>query len=35
MLTVLNVRDATDDEIEAGGAIGAAPNVDTARMVPI
>jgi len=35
MLTVLNVRDATDDEIEAGGAIGRAPKVDQARMVPI
>jgi len=35
MLSVLDVRDATDDEIEAGGAIGQAPKVDQTRMVPI
>ncbi len=34
-LEVINVRDATDEEIEAGGAIGAEPNIDTANMLPI
>ena len=34
-LKVLGVRDATDEELEAGGAIGAIPNVDPGRMVPI
>jgi FKBP-type peptidyl-prolyl cis-trans isomerase SlyD len=34
-LEVLNVRDATDDEIEAGGAIEVEPDIDKARMVPI
>jgi len=34
-LEVLNVRDASEDEIEAGGAIGTEPDIDTARMVPI
>ena len=34
-LEVLGVRDATPEEIEAGGTIGAEPNVDKARMVPI
>ena len=31
-LEVLTVRDATDEEMKAGGAIGAAPNIDPARM---
>ena len=34
-LEILNVRDATDEEIEFGGAIGAEPDIDKARMVPI
>ena len=34
-LKVLGVRDATEEELEAGGAIGAIPNVDPERMVPI
>jgi len=34
-LEVLDVRDATDEEIKAGGAIGAAPDIDAGRMVPI
>ena len=31
-LEVLTVRDATDEEMKAGGAIGAEPNIDPARM---
>ena len=34
-LEVLGVRDATDDEIEAGGAVSAGPDIGKARMVPI
>ncbi len=34
-LEVLNVRDATEEEIEAGGPIGAAPDVDKSLMLPI
>ncbi len=34
-LEVINVRDATDEEISAGGAIGAEPEIDTANMIPI
>jgi len=34
-LEVLNIRDATEDEVEAGGAIGAEPDIDKSRMVPI
>jgi len=34
-LEVLDVRDATDAEIEAGGAVGAGPEIDQGRMVPI
>jgi len=34
-LEILTVRDATDEEMKAGGAIGAAPNVATSRMKPI
>jgi hypothetical protein len=34
-LEVLTVRDATDDEINAGGAIGAAPDVDASMMRPV
>lgn len=34
-LEILAVRDATDEEIEAGGAVGAEPNLDKTRMVPI
>ena len=31
-LEILTVRDATDQEMKAGGAIGAAPNVDPSLM---
>jgi FKBP-type peptidyl-prolyl cis-trans isomerase SlyD len=34
-LEVLTVRDATDDEMKAGGAIEAAPNIDPSRMRPV
>jgi len=34
-LEVINIRDATEDEIEAGGAIAQEPDIDKARMVPI
>ena len=34
-LKVLGVRDPTDEELEAGGAIGAIPNINPGRMVPI
>ncbi len=34
-LEVLNVRDATDEEIEVGGAIVAEPEIDGAIKVPI
>jgi FKBP-type peptidyl-prolyl cis-trans isomerase SlyD len=34
-LEVLAVRDATDEEMKAGGAIGAAPDVDPSLMRPI
>ena len=34
-LEILTVRDATDEEMKAGGAIGAAPNVDPSMMRPL
>jgi FKBP-type peptidyl-prolyl cis-trans isomerase SlyD len=34
-LEILKVRDATDEEMKAGGAIGAAPNVDPSMMRPV
>ncbi|MEO5694760.1 MAG: peptidylprolyl isomerase [Usitatibacter sp.] len=34
-LEILTVRDATDEEMKAGGAIGAAPNIDPSLMRPI
>jgi FKBP-type peptidyl-prolyl cis-trans isomerase SlyD len=34
-LEVLTVRDATGEEMKAGGAIGAAPNIDPSLMRPI
>jgi FKBP-type peptidyl-prolyl cis-trans isomerase SlyD len=34
-LVVLTVRDATDEEKKAGGAIGAAPNVDPSLLRPV
>ena len=34
-LEVLGVREATHEELEAGGAVGATPNIDLGRMVPI
>jgi FKBP-type peptidyl-prolyl cis-trans isomerase SlyD len=34
-LEVLTVRDATDDEMTAGGAIGTAPNIDPSLMRPV
>ncbi|HLX27979.1 MAG TPA: peptidylprolyl isomerase [Casimicrobiaceae bacterium] len=33
-LEILTVRDATDEEMRAGGAIGAAPNVDASMTRP-
>ncbi len=34
-LEVLTVRDATDEEMKAGGAIGAGPNIDPSMMRPV
>jgi len=34
-LEILTVRDATDEEMKAGGAIGAAPAVDPSLMRPV
>jgi len=34
-LEILAVRDATDDEMRAGGAIGAKPDIDPSLMRPI
>jgi FKBP-type peptidyl-prolyl cis-trans isomerase SlyD len=34
-LEVLTVRDATAEEMKAGGAIGAAPNIDPSLMRPV
>ena len=34
-LEVVTVRDATEEEIKAGGAIGAAPNIDHSMMRPV
>jgi FKBP-type peptidyl-prolyl cis-trans isomerase SlyD len=34
-LEIVTVRDATDEEIKAGGAIGAGPDVDPSLMRPI
>lgn len=34
-LEILNVRDATEEEIEAGGPIGATPDIDPSLMRPI
>lgn len=34
-LEILTVRDATDEEMKAGGAIGAAPDVDPSLMRPV
>jgi FKBP-type peptidyl-prolyl cis-trans isomerase SlyD len=34
-LEILAVRDATDEEMKAGGAIGAEPNVDPSLMRPV
>jgi FKBP-type peptidyl-prolyl cis-trans isomerase SlyD len=34
-LEVLAVRDATDEEMKAGGAIGAPPNIDLSLMRPV
>jgi FKBP-type peptidyl-prolyl cis-trans isomerase SlyD len=34
-LEVLAVRDATDEEMRAGGPIGPAPNVDPSLMRPV
>jgi hypothetical protein len=31
----LTVRDATDEELKTGGAIGAAPNIDPSMMRPV
>jgi FKBP-type peptidyl-prolyl cis-trans isomerase SlyD len=34
-LEILSVRDATDEETKAGGAIGAGPDIDPSLMRPI
>ncbi len=34
-LEILSVRDATDDEMKAGGAVGAEPNIDPSLMRPV
>jgi len=34
-LEILTVRDATDEEMKAGGAIGAKPNIDPSMMRPV
>ena len=34
-LEILTVRDATDEEMKAGGAIGAEPNIDPSLMRPV
>jgi FKBP-type peptidyl-prolyl cis-trans isomerase SlyD len=34
-LEVLTVRDATDEEMKAGGAIGTGPNIDPSMMRPV
>ena len=34
-LEILTVRDATDEEVNAGGAIGAQPNIDPSMMRPV
>ena len=34
-LTVLNVRDATDEEMKAGGPVGAEPNIDPSITRPV
>jgi FKBP-type peptidyl-prolyl cis-trans isomerase SlyD len=34
-LEIVTVRDATDEEIKAGGAIGAAPDIDPSMMIPV
>lgn len=34
-LEVLSVRDAIDDEIEAGGPVGVKPDIDESLMIPI
>jgi FKBP-type peptidyl-prolyl cis-trans isomerase SlyD len=34
-LEILTVRDATDEEMKAGGAIGAQPNIDPSLMRPV
>jgi hypothetical protein len=31
----VTVRDATDEEMKAGGAIGAEPNIDPSMMRPL
>jgi len=34
-LEILTVRDATDEEMRAGGPIGASPNIDPSMMRPV
>jgi FKBP-type peptidyl-prolyl cis-trans isomerase SlyD len=34
-LAILTVRDATDEEMKVGGAIGAAPDIDPSMMRPV
>ena len=35
MLEILTVRDATDEEMKAGGAIGAGPSIDPSMVKPV
>ncbi len=35
MLEILNVRDATDEEINAGGTVALSPAIEAANMIPI
>ena len=34
-LEILNIRDATDEEISAGGALEASPDIGTVNTIPI
>jgi FKBP-type peptidyl-prolyl cis-trans isomerase SlyD len=34
-LEIVTVRDVTDEEMKAGGAIGAEPNIDRSMMRPL
>ena len=34
-LEILNVRDATEEEMKAGGAVGSGPDIDPSRLRPV